>query len=214
MPTLTSAGRGILSVLGNLIFVILVPILSFFLSKDAAVIRRAVLEQFADDPRRQIVDDLVGDVHVLLGQYMRALVLLCLSTFVIFWIALAILGVPYSLLLALLAGALEFIPAAGPLLAGASILLVAGFSGQGSLAAILIFLIVYRLFLDYVLQPHLMSSGVALHPLAVICGVLAGEQIAGVTGMFLAIPALAILRVVYVRIRKGRQARLQETVPA
>jgi predicted PurR-regulated permease PerM len=214
MPTLTSAGRRILSALGNLIFVILVPILSFFLLKDAAAIRRAFLDQFPDGPRRQMLDDLVADIHLLLAQYMRALVLLSLITFLCFWLALSILGVPYALSLALVAGVGEFIPVAGPLIAAVSIVLVAGFSGQGGLLAIVVFVVVYRLFLDYALVPMLMSSGVALHPVAVIVGVLAGEQIAGVTGMFLSIPALAILRVIYVRIRKSRRGHAVEAMPS
>jgi predicted PurR-regulated permease PerM len=60
---------------------------------------------------------------------------------------------------------------------------------------------------DYVLQPYLMSSGVALHPLLVIFGVLAGEQVGGVPGMFLSIPVLATLRVIYVRSLKWHEAR-------
>ena len=69
-----------------------------------------------------------------------------------------------------------------------------------------------RLFQDYVLQPHLMSAGVALHPLWVIFAVLAGEQVAGVAGMFLSIPVLATLRVVVVRVRKSRDQT--KSVPA
>jgi Predicted permease len=67
-----------------------------------------------------------------------------------------------------------------------------------------IFLVIYRFFQDYVLSPHLMSEGVELHPLMVIFGALAGEQIAGVWGMFLSVPVIAILRLVIVRIRKLR----------
>jgi predicted PurR-regulated permease PerM len=62
----------------------------------------------------------------------------------------------------------------------------------------------YRLFLDYALTPYLMGQGVELPPLAIIFGVLAGEQIGGILGMFLSIPALATLRILYVRYRKER----------
>ena len=80
--------------------------------------------------------------------------------------------------------------------------------GSKEMAAFLArYAIVYRIFQDYVLQPYLMSSGVALHPLLVIFGVLAGEQVGGVAGMFLSIPALATLRVVYVRLLKWQHAR-------
>jgi predicted PurR-regulated permease PerM len=55
-----------------------------------------------------------------------------------------------------------------------------------------------------VLQPYLMSSGVEVHPLLIIFGVLAGEQVGGVPGMFLSIPVIATLRVVFMRLRKTR----------
>jgi predicted PurR-regulated permease PerM len=215
MPLLTSAGRGLASAIGNLLHVILIPILSFFFLKEGAAIRERLLAQFADLRQRQMVEDVLADVHLLLAQFMRALVLLSLATFVTYWIALAILGVPYSLLLSLVAAVFEFIPVAGPLVATVCIFLVAIFSGGGaSLLGIALFLILYRLFQDYVLQPHLMSQGVAIPPVAVIFAVLAGERIAGFAGMFLSIPALAILRIVYVRIRKAREQRVSAAVPS
>ena len=73
--------------------------------------------------------------------------------------------------------------------------------------AIIVFLIVYRLFQDYVLAPYLMGHGVELHPLLVLFGVLAGEQIGGISGMFFSVPVLATLRVVYVRMQKARTKR-------
>jgi predicted PurR-regulated permease PerM len=112
-------------------------------------------------------------------------------------------GVPYAVLLATVAGALEFIPIFGPLTAAITIVLVAAFEGYSHVFAIVAFLAAYRVFQDYILNPHLMSSGVALHPMLVIFGALAGDALAGIPGMFLSVPILATLRVVYVRIRKG-----------
>ena len=59
---------------------------------------------------------------------------------------------------------------------------------------VVIFLGIYRMFQDYVLSPHLMSKGVELHPLLVIFGVFAGGEIGGVAGIFLSVPALALMR--------------------
>ncbi len=201
------AGLRALAALGNLGYLVLVPILSFFFLKDARAIRQALVDQFVNPARRALAEDLIADLHILLAQYMRAVVLLALATFVSYAIFLEIAGAPYALLLAGVAGALEVIPVLGPLTASAAILLVAGFSGYQHWLWILIFLAVYRLFQDYVLQPYLMSAGVALHPLLVIFGVLAGEQVGGVAGIFLSIPALAILRVVYLRMLKWQAAR-------
>jgi predicted PurR-regulated permease PerM len=206
VPLVRRAGLEALAALGNLGYVVLLPILSFFFLKDARAIRQALLDQFIDPGRRALVEDSFSDIHILLAQYMRAVVLLALATFVCYGIFLEVAGAPYAVLLAGVAGALEIIPVLGPLIAVATILLVAVFTGYQHLLWILIFLAVYRIFQDYVLQPYLMSAGVALHPVLVIFGVLAGEQVGGVAGMFLSIPALATLRVVYVRLLKWQRA--------
>jgi predicted PurR-regulated permease PerM len=72
--------------------------------------------------------------------------------------------------------------------------------------AVLVFLLVYRLFQDYVLQPHLMGQGVEVHPLLVIFGVFAGGEIAGIPGTFLSVPVIALARILVLRIRKARAA--------
>jgi predicted PurR-regulated permease PerM len=60
-----------------------------------------------------------------------------------------------------------------------------------------VFLVAFRFFQDYVVSPHLLSTGMKLHPLLIIFGVLAGASIAGVAGSFLSVPVLAALRIVY-----------------
>jgi predicted PurR-regulated permease PerM len=146
-------------------------------------------------------------VHALLGNYIRALVILSIATFVAYALFLEFTGAQYSVLLGGIAAVLEFLPVVGPLTASVIILLVSGLSGYSHLLWLLIFLIVYRLFQDYVLTPYLMAQGVELHPLLVLFGVLAGEQIGGVPGMFFSVPVIAILRVVYVRIQRSRARR-------
>ena len=127
-----------------------------------------------------------------------------MATFLSYSVFLGVTGVPYAVLLAGIAGILELIPVVGPLTAGIVTLVVAGLSGYPHVLWILVFLIVYRLFQDYVLSPHLLSSGVEVHPLLVLFGVLAGEQVAGIPGMFFSVPVIAALRIVIVRMRRGR----------
>jgi predicted PurR-regulated permease PerM len=196
-------GTHIVSVLSNAVFVVLIPILSFFFLKDGPLLRERVLS-LASSARRDMWEDVFADLHVLLGQFIRALVVLALATFTVYSIFFAIAGLPYAVLLATAAALLEFIPVIGPLIAAVTIVLTAAFSGVGHILVILAFLIVYRLFQDYALSPHLMSSGIELHPLLVIFGALAGEELAGIPGMFLSVPVLAALRVLYVRIRKAQ----------
>jgi predicted PurR-regulated permease PerM len=202
LPAMQKLGLQVLAALSNVVLVVIVPILSFFFLKDGRQFHRWLLEQVGEGPVRLLVSDILADISLVLAQFMRAIVLLSLATFTIYSLCFGIAGMPYAILLAGAAGVLEIIPVLGPLSAAAAILVVAAFSGFGHLLWIVLFLAAYRLFLDYVVQPYLMSSGVELHPLLVIFGVLAGEAVAGVAGMFLSIPVLAVVRVVYLRLRR------------
>jgi len=66
---------------------------------------------------------------------------------------------------------------------------------------LLLFLVVWRLVQDYVIAPRIMGDSVQLHPLAALFGVLAGGEIAGVLGVYLSIPVMASLRIVWRRWR-------------
>ncbi len=202
LSLLPKLALGVLSHAGSLIFIVLVPILSFFFLKDGRALRGSILGILAEGSRRDLVQDIAADLHLLLAQYMRALVLLASSAFVAYGVFLSLIGVQYAILLAAIAFPLEFIPMVGPLSAAAIILLVAGLSGFHHLLWILIFVGAFRLFQDYVLSPHLMSSEMQLHPLVVIFGVLAGGHIAGIAGSFLSVPVLATLRIIYRQLQK------------
>ena len=69
------------------------------------------------------------------------------------------------------------------------------------------FIAAYRLFQDYVVNPYLMSEGVEVSPLMVIVGLLAGDQLGGVVGIFLSVPVMAAIKIVFVRARAALQAR-------
>ena len=203
IAALPQVGLRAITVASNVIYVVIIPILGFFFLKDGRLIRQHVLDLVSDESRRVLLDDVLADVNLLLASYMRALVLLALSTFTAYGIFFSILGVPYAVLLAALAGMLEFIPMVGTLAASLTIVIVAALEGA-HVIAVLIFLLAYRLFQDYVLSPQLMRQGVELHPLLVLFGVFAGSEVAGIAGTFLSVPVLALVRIIYLRIRKTR----------
>ncbi len=156
---------------------------------------------------KRVADEILTDIHTLLLQYMRALLFLCGTTFVVFSIVLSIMGVPYALLLASIAFPLEFIPLVGPLAAAIIIVVVSAVTGFAHVLWVVLFLGVFRLFQDYLLSPKLMSRGVELHPLMVIFGVFAGGEVAGTAGIFLSVPTLALIRLLYHRLRRARALR-------
>src|SRR5258708_22784392 len=111
------------------------------------------------------------------------------------------MGVPYGLMVGTAGGALEFIPVAGPLMAGAAMMVVAVLAGYQHWAFLLLFLLFWRLIQDYVISPRIMGVSVELHPLAAVFGILAGGEIAGMLGVYLSIPVMASLPIVWRRSR-------------
>jgi predicted PurR-regulated permease PerM len=203
LPLVQGLITGILHAAGNLIYIALIPILSFLLIKDAPRIRAQALASLgtSDSKNRKLWTAIAGDLHLLLAGYVRALLLLSLATFVIYSLVFSMLGVPYALFLAGMSALLEFIPFVGPLISALAVLSVSGLGGYTHLLWLAAFFVAYRIFQDYVLAPYLMSEEVEVPPLLVILGLLAGEQLAGVVGMFLSVPVVAALKIILIRAR-------------
>jgi predicted PurR-regulated permease PerM len=177
--------------------IILVPIFAFFLLKDGPAAMEAATQQLEQRKYRERVRSIAQDLHHLLGEYMRALVLLSLVTFIVWWIVLGVVGAPYPIILAALGGVLEVIPLVGPVVAGVILLTVTGFAGYGHALGLLAFVIAWRFIQDYVTSPAIMGRGIEVHPALVIFGVIAGGEIAGPVGMFFSVPVIAALRIVW-----------------
>jgi predicted PurR-regulated permease PerM len=121
----------------------------------------------------------------------------CLLIGFICTVGFMLIGVPYALVLGILAGFLEFIPLAGPLVVFVLALVFSSFHSPGQALVVFVFLAVLRVVHDYVTYPRIIGQGIHLHPLAVILAILCGAELAGVAGIFLAIPVIAILSVGY-----------------
>ena len=201
VPFIQQTGTRILSGLGYLLPLILVPILAFFFLKDGRDIRTGLIGAVEQGHDRTTMALILDDVHLVLKNYIRALVLLAFASFAAWAIFLSVLRYPYEVLLAGMAGVCEFIPVFGPAAALVIMLIVFEVTGSGGLLWVIIFWGCYRVFQDYILSPYLMSAGVELHALLVLFGVLAGERIGGVPGMFFSIPVIAILKVIYAHLR-------------
>ena len=204
LPYIKGLGGQLVSGAKYALYFVLIPILAFFFLKDGATMRDEFVAALVEERRRPIVDNILEDINLLLGQYIRALVLLSVASFAANSLFLAFTGAQYAILLSGIAALGEFVPVVGPAAGGLVIVLVTGLSGYSHVLLYLLFWILWRMVQDYAISPYLMSRGVQLNPMLVLFGVLAGDQIAGVLGMFLSVPLLAILRVVFVRLRRAR----------
>ena len=193
----TFLGASAFETITYLPWLILVPILAFFFLKDANFFRLSLLRVFPMGRWRSRVESFIFDVNRTLAAYTRAQLISCLLIGTLCTIAFYILGLNYALLLGIMAGALEFIPLLGPLTVGIIVVSFALLQSPWQALYVFIFLVVLRLTHDYVTYPRIVREGIHLHPLAVILSVLAGEQVAGIAGVFLSIPIVALLTVIY-----------------
>ena len=201
-------------------WLLLIPILGFFFLKDVNLIRLGVLRAFPAGRWRFRAEMVMQDVNKTLAAYTRAQLISCLLIGVVCTSGFYLLGLKYALLLGILAGIFEFVPMLGPASIGLIVILTAAASDDPWKALyVAIFLIVLRIVHDYVTYPRIVRDGIHLHPLTIILSVLAGEQVAGIPGVFLAIPLVAILTVFYRHIlehqgRRGLISGLVDDEPA
>jgi len=179
-------------------WLVLIPILAFFLLKDAESFRRWALLMLPRGRWRWRGDEFFQDVNSTLAAYIRAQLTACLFIGVVCALGFTLLGLPGGLVMGVIAGFFEFVPLVGPLaIAIMAVILAVFHAGPFNALLVLLFLGVLRIVQDYVIYPRLIGHGIHLHPLAVIFAILAGEKLAGVPGIFLAIPLVAILTVSY-----------------
>jgi predicted PurR-regulated permease PerM len=182
---------------GSLMWFLLIPILSAFLLKDNAHFADACLGLIKGNQQRGLLRTVMNDLDVMLATFIRAQLLLAALGIVAYTVFLLLAQFRYAFALGAVAGLLEFIPFVGPLVAALLILGMAILTGYTHWFVVLVFLILWRGVQDYVTSPYLIGRGLKLHPFAVICGVLVGGEIAGVIGLFLSIPVMAGLRIIW-----------------
>ena len=199
-------GRRVTMLLANAVWLIVIPVLAIFFLRDGREFADSVIQVVERKPQRQFLRSIIEDLNLMLAGYIRAQLILVGLSLVVYTVVLLLLRVPYAIILGLLGGAMEFIPFAGPLVAALVIFGVALLTGYQHLVLIALFLALWRLVQDYVSSPRIMGGKLELHPLAALFAILAGGEIAGVIGVYLSIPIVAALRILWKRWQKYSEA--------
>lgn len=145
---------------------------------------------------RYYVDGLILQIQKKIGLWLRGQLILSFIIFLMVFTGLAVLGVPYALILGLVAGLAEFIPYIGPVLASVPAIFIA-FDQSPLLAlwVVILFLAIQRLENDLIV-PRVMQKTIGINPLVSIIAILMGAKLGGFLGILLAIPVTAILGVI------------------
>jgi predicted PurR-regulated permease PerM len=177
-------------------WLLLIPILAIFFLRDGEHIADVLIQVVCPASRRAAVRAIANDLHIMLTQYIRAQVTLCALSFLFYSSVLVLLRFPHALALGLLGGVLEFIPVVGWMSTFAAIIGV-GIVDHAHWLWMAVLLALWRATQDYYAAPKIMGRQLKIHPLAAILAVLVGAQVGGIVGIYLAVPVIATMRVVW-----------------
>jgi predicted PurR-regulated permease PerM len=181
---------------------VFVLILALYLTADAGRIRSWLLG-FVPPAQRPRASRLAGHVGTRLGGWLRGQILLSAIIGVIVLIGLLALGVPYAVLLALVAAIGEAIPMVGPILSAVPAVLVGLTQSPTTGLLVLALYVVVQQLENHLIVPKVMERAVEIHPLAIMLALLAGSQLMGITGAILSVPVAAAIAVILDEFRHG-----------
>ena len=193
----------LLEALQGVLSFVFILFLALYITSDSARIRRYFLSFLAPERRRQAerVGDHIGD---RLGGWVRGQIALSAIIGSITLAGLAVIGVPYAVLLALIAAVGEAVPMVGPIISAVPAVIVAFFVSPLHGFLTLGFYVLVQQVENAVVVPKVMERAVALHPLAVMLALLIGGELYGVSGAILSVPVAAAISVVVNEVRRER----------
>ena len=200
---LTGLAGGTLSALTRLLVVLaLVPVYVFLLLLYQDLLVSFITQVFSGRRRSASVAEVLQESKATVQSYMVGLLIEGSIVSALNVTALLILGVPYALLLGVLGGLLNFIPYIGGFVAILLPTLMAFVTkdGYGTALGVVGLYVVIQFVDNHLLIPRIVASKVKVNALVAIVGVLVGNAIGGVAGMFLALPTIAVLKIVCDRI--------------
>ena len=132
----------------------------------------------------------------MLANYARTQLALAGLSFVFYSACMLFLRFPYAIALGALGGVLEFLPAVGWIASAAAILTI-GFLTHAHWIWMAALLILWRIVLNYAISPRIMGNSLQLQPFTILFALMVGGQVGGIAGVYLSVPAVAVLRVIW-----------------
>lgn len=170
--------------------------LAFFVLRDLPTLKREVI--VLGGRRQDDVIEVIARVTFVVEGWIKGQSLIAMIVGVATWLGLEVLGVPYALIIGLIAGVTNLIPYLGPFVGGAIAAISASFVSPALVVYTLLYIIVIQQLESLFLQPRVMSDHVHLHPVLVVFSLLIGAMVAGLAGMLFAVPVAAVINTVFV----------------
>jgi predicted PurR-regulated permease PerM len=185
------------SVISGLIIFVLGPVMAFYLLVDLPRLRRGAMA-LVPPGRREEIEGLMDRIGQAVGGFFRGQLLVALFVGVASSIGLWAIGLPFWLLVGMVAGIFNLVPLVGPFIGGGLAVIIALVSGEPlkALWAALVLLAVQQID-NHLISPNVMGRTVQLHPVVVMLALLVGASFAGLFGMLLVVPLVAVAKIVF-----------------
>ncbi len=193
-------GTTLIGVSSMILFVVFIFIDTFFILFYRKVLISFLLKVFSND-REVLVFDVAEQIRFIMRKYISGLFIEMLIVFAIVYALLSMLGIQYALLLALVTAIFNLVPYVGIFSAMViSVVLVLGTLTPSKALEVALCIIAVHLTDSNIIMPRIVGAKVKLNALVVVLGVVVGEMMWGISGMFLTIPVLAVIKIVFDRI--------------
>ena len=194
-------GDTFLSFTQGVMVVILLPVYSFLILYYRSMIKQFLIAVFKNENAEKVKDVLHQSKFIVQG-YMMGLIIEMGIVAAINAAGFAIVGIKYAVFLGVLAAILNMIPYIGMLIASVFCMLITLTTSthMSDVVWVAVILIVVQFIDNNIIMPKVVSAKVKINALITILGVLIGGALAGVSGMFLSIPGIAILKVIFDRV--------------
>jgi predicted PurR-regulated permease PerM len=185
------------SVISGLIIIVLGPVMAFYLLVDLPRLNRGAMA-LVPPGRREEIRGLMDRIGQAVGGFFRGQLLVALFVGVASSIGLWAIGLPFWLLVGMVAGIFNLVPLVGPFIGGGLAVVIALVSGQPLKAvwAALVLLVVQQID-NHLISPNVMGRTVQLHPVVVMLALLVGASFAGLFGMLVIVPLAAVVKIVF-----------------
>ncbi len=195
---------GTLGLLGGIFSAVLTIVIAFYLVLEDNGIEKFVRAAAPEGMQEQCLHT-VRKIEKKLGNWFVGQLSLGVIIGLLSLIGLSVLGVPYALVLALIAGVFELVPYIGPILSAIPAIIV-GATVSPTLAA-LVFVLYFLIqeFENYLIVPKVMEKSVGLHPVIIILAATMGGEFGGIVGMILAVPIATILFIILTDIKEFKK---------
>ncbi len=204
-------GRGVRAIVTILGYVVLTPVLAYYLLRDWPRITASIVG-FVPAGRTRLLE-LAREYDRLLSHYMRGQLLEATLVGVLTWIGLWVLGFPYSGLVGLVAGVFNLVPYLGLVVSLIPATIIALLSGSvlASLGKVAIVFAIVQFIDGSITGPRIVGESVGLHPVWVMLAIAIGSVFFGFVGLLLAVPGAVLVKLV---IREGLRRHAEAGVLA